>query len=192
MSKFFCRRAGKKLIWLLLLLLLGGCGVRQVIEGRLQPPEIKLQAVTIRPPASGCWPLSVTLALTNPNAESLQLLGYDYEISLAGQDLIRGESSSRLVLPAGGEASLEIPVLLNLEAVPPVLGPLLMGAKVPYALAGGVRLAQVLGGLRVPFRFRGELTQEEGLHYLKDFLAPTLGRRLPPGSVSKGEPPPGR
>ena len=174
MSKVFCLPAEKKLLGALVILLLSGCGVRPVVEGRLQPPEISLRAVQIRPPAGGCWPLSVTLDLANSNPEPLYLLGYDYELSLAGWNLIRGESASRLVVPAQGRASLEVPVLLNLEAAPQALGPLLLGAKVPYELAGGVRLGQILGGLRMPFRFRGELTQSEGLRYLQDYLGPAL------------------
>lgn len=171
MSKFFLSKIGEKVLLAILIFNLTGCGVRPILEGQIQAPQVALQEVKIHPPASGCWPISLVLRLTNPNPEPLRLLGYDYEVRIDGREVVQGESQGRLTLPAKGETVLEVPVLLNLETVPQTLTVLLRQPKVPYEFLGGIRLASVLGGLRVPFRFRGEFTQEEGWRYLRDYLA---------------------
>lgn len=171
MSKFFLSKIGEKSLLAIACFHLVACGVRPILEGQIQPPRVALQEVKIHPPASGCWPLTLVLRLSNPNSEPLRVLGYDYEVRIDGREVIQGQSQGRMTLPAEGEAILEVPVMLNLETVPRVLTVLLQQPKVPYEFRGGIRLASVLGGLRVPFRFQGEFTQEEGWRYLQDYLA---------------------
>ena len=151
---------------------LSSCGIRDLATGKVAPPEVAFQGLTIYPPESQCWPLSARLRLTNPNPEPMRILGYDYEISVEGADLVQGESVAAITLPAGGESLVEVPILLKLNTVPKALKALLLQDKLKYELAGGFRLASVLGGLKVPFRFRGEITRQEGLERLREFLDP--------------------
>lgn len=160
-----------------LLLGLAGCGVRQLVSGRLTPPEVKFAGMVIYPPESQCWPLSARLKVTNPNSESLRVLGYDFTLQVKGADLVQGQSETAVTLPAGGEALVEVPLLLRLPVVPATLAAFLREDKVPYQFSGGLRLASLLGGLRVPFRFQGTLTRAQGLEYLRQYLGPqTLTR----------------
>ncbi len=149
---------------------LSSCGVRDLASGKIAPPEVAFQGLTIYPPESQCWPLSARLRLTNPNSEPMRILGYDYEVSLEGVDLVRGESVDAITLPAGGDSLIEVPILLKLTSVPKVLSSLLLKEKLKYELSGGIRLASLLGGMKVPFRFRGEITRQEGLERLRGFL----------------------
>jgi hypothetical protein len=151
-------------------LCLSSCGVRDLASGKMAPPEVAFQGLTIYPPESQCWPLSARLRLTNPNPEPMRILGYDYEVSLEGVDLVQGESVAAFTLPAAGDSLIEVPILLKLPSVPKVLSSLLQKEKLKYELTGGVRLASLLGGMKVPFRFRGEITRQEGLERLKGFL----------------------
>jgi hypothetical protein len=89
-----------------------------------------------------------------------------------GSDLVQGESSTAITLPAGGESLVEVPILLKLNTVPRALKALLLQDKLKYELSGGFRLASVLGGMKVPFRFRGVITRQEGLERLREFLEP--------------------
>lgn len=152
--------------------LICGCGLRHLATGEIAPPTVALQAVTVYPPESQCWPLTAKLRLHNPNPEPLRLLGYDYNVAIAGTDLVQGESVDAITLPAEGDSLVEIPVLLKLDTVPRALNDLLLKNRLRYTLSGGFRLASVLGGLRVPFHFQGEITREEGLERLREFLQP--------------------
>jgi LEA14-like dessication related protein len=149
---------------------LSSCGVRDLATGRVAPPEVAFQGLTVYPPESQCWPLTARLRLTNPNPEPMRILGYDYELTVEGAGLVQGQSVDSVTLPAGGESLVEVPILLKLNAVPKTLSSLFLQDKLKYELSGGFRLASLLGGLRVPFRFRGEITRQEGLEYLRGFL----------------------
>jgi LEA14-like dessication related protein len=151
-------------------LVLSSCGLRDLASGRIAPPKVEFQGLTISPPAHQSWPLTARLRLQNPNPEPLRILGYDYEVTIAGVDLVQGESSESLTLPADGESVVEIPVLLQLPAIPKAFKALLLQDKLKYEISGGFRLASVLGGLRIPFRFQKEITRQESLERLRELL----------------------
>jgi hypothetical protein len=158
-----------------LCLVLSSCGIRDLATGKVVPPEVAFQGLTVYPPDSQCWPLTAKLRLTNANPEPMRILGYDYAILVEGADLVQGESSAAITLPAGGESLVEVPILLKLNTVPRALKALFRQEKLKYELSGGFKLASVLGGLRVPFRFRGAITRQESLERLREFLEPKKG-----------------
>ena len=150
-------------------LLISGCGVRQLAKGELLPPEVRFKGLGLQPPTHQGLPLTLVLALENPNSTTIKVLGYDYEVRMAGQSVARGVGNQPVTLPARGETTVTVPVVLKLRALPGLLPCLLQEQKIPVEIAGGLRLPQTLG-FRVPFRFREELTPQEGLEQIKPFL----------------------
>ncbi len=146
-----------------------GCGVRQLAKGELLPPEVRFKGVGLQPPTNQGWPLTVVLAVQNPNPMAITVLGYDYEVWAAGQSVAKGGGNQPFTLPARGETTVTVPVLLKLRNLPGLLPNLMQNQKIPVEIAGGLRLPQTLG-FRVPFRFREELTPQEGLEQIKPFL----------------------
>ncbi len=153
-----------------LLLAAQACGVRDLASGKIAPPEVTLQEMILYPPESNCWPLSARLRVSNPNPEPLRILGYDFNLAVEGADLVQGQSTTGVTVPAGGDALVEVPLLVRLPLVPATLAALLKQEKVSYQFSGGLRLASLLGGLRVPFRFQGTLTRSQGWEYLRQYL----------------------
>jgi hypothetical protein len=147
-----------------------GCGVRQLTRGELLPPEVRLKGLGLQPPGKQGWPLICVLAVTNPNPRSITVLGYDYQVWVEGRSLAQGTSGERITLPAQGEATVEVPVLLKLKTLPGLLPKLLQEEQLTVEIAGGLRLPQTLG-FRVPFRFREKLTPQQGLEHLSPFLS---------------------
>ena len=82
----------KFFLFLITALLICGCGLRHLATGKIAPPTVELQGVTVYPPESQGWPLTAKLRLHNPNPEPLRLLGYDYNVAIEGTDLVQGES----------------------------------------------------------------------------------------------------
>ncbi len=146
-----------------------GCGVRQLAKGELLPPEVRFKGLGLQPPTNQGLPLTVVLAVQNPNPMAITVLGYDYEVWAAGQSVAKGVSNQPVTLPARGETTVTVPVLLKLRNLPGLLPGLMQNQKIPVEIAGGLRLPQTLG-FRVPFRFREELTPQEGLDQIKPFL----------------------
>jgi len=110
---------------------------------------------------------------TNPNSQSLNLQGYDYELWLEGKSVAQGVSQEPVSLPPQGQTVARVPILVKLPAVLGLL-PLLLRPEPPplhYQVAGYFRLSEVLGGLvRIPFRFQGQVTPKEGLEALRPYL----------------------
>jgi LEA14-like dessication related protein len=150
-------------------LLVSGCGVRQLARGELLPPEVRFKGLGLQPPTNQGWPMTVVLSLENPNPKTIKVLGYDYEVRMKGQSVARGVGDQPVTLPARGETTVTVPVLLRLRSLPGLLPNLLQEKKIPVEIAGGIRLPQTLG-FRVPFRFREDLTLQEGLEQLQPFL----------------------
>ncbi len=158
---------------LLLSWFLAGCGVRQLARGEIQPPQVKVEGVTLGMPTAAGWPIFARLRLQNPNPEALTIRGYDYILWLEDRSVAQGISQGEVVLPAGGETVTEFPILVNLPAAMSILPQALRNQqrKIPYRLSGGVRLSPVLAGLvRVPFSFQGELSPKEGREFLRPYL----------------------
>ncbi|MFZ5447224.1 MAG: LEA type 2 family protein [Thermodesulfobacteriota bacterium] len=153
--------------------MLTGCGVKQLNQGEIQPPKINFQGITLGKPSSGSWPVYVSLLLTNPNDQALNLQGYDYEFWLEDKSVAQGASEKPVNLPPQGQTVAEVPILVKLPAVMGLL-PRFLTPETPrlrYQVAGGFRLGAVLGGLvRVPFRFQGQVTPQEGLELLRLYL----------------------
>ena len=146
-----------------------GCGVQKLARGEIEPPEVRLQGLGLRPPGPQGWPLTVVLAVANPNPMTIKVLGYDYEVRVEGRSLAQGASNKTITLPARGEATIEAPVLLKLQSLPGLLPRLLREEELTVDIIGGLRLPQTLG-FRVPFRFQEKVTPKAGLEHLRPFI----------------------
>jgi len=163
---------------LILLTIIPACGVRQLAKGEIQPPKVSFQGIALGRPTPGGWPLAVTLLLTNPNDQSLDLKGYDYELWLEGKSVAQGASEAPVNLPPRGQTVAQVPILVKLPAVIELLPQFLpmLQKKQPqrqfhYQIAGSFRLASVLGGIiPIPFKVQGEATPQEGMDFLRPYL----------------------
>ena len=153
-----------------ILICLGGCGVRQLTRGELETPKVTFKSIAFGLPTGQGLPLECTLLVENPNPQDLRVLGYDYDFRLEGHQVLRGESREEVTLPARGQVLVTVPILLKLRALPGLLPSILKEEKLHYQVAGGVRLASLLGGFRVPFHFQGQMTPKEGREQLRLFL----------------------
>ncbi len=166
-------------------MVLGGCGVRELARGDIQAPRATVEAVTFDLPRSDGLPVNVVLRLENPNPQPLSLRGYDCELWIEGQSVARTSGGQPVDLPALGQTTATVPILVRLSALMQFLpmflgqqqlGPFQIGTGQPqrplrYQVAGSFRLASVMGGIiPVPFRFQGQMTPREGMDFVKPYL----------------------
>jgi len=163
---------------LMLLATMSACGVRQLARGEIQPPKVSFQGLKIYPPTARGWPLSARLLLENPNAEPLNLLGYDYQLWIEDRSVAQGVSQQAVNLPPLGQTVTEVPITVQLPAVVDLLPqflPMLQKSQQQrqfhYQIAGSFRLASVMGGIiPIPFKFQGEASPQEGMDFLRPHL----------------------
>jgi len=163
---------------LMLLATLPGCGVRQLARGEIQPPKVNFQGLKIYKPTARGWPLGAMLLLENPNAEAVNLLGYDYQLWIEGKSVAQGTSQQAVNLPPLGQTVTEVPIMVQLPAVLelwPQFLPMLQKSQPQrqfhYQIAGSFRLASVMGGIiPIPFKFQGEASPQEGMNFLRPYL----------------------
>lgn len=148
-----------------------GCGVQQLTRGELEAPKVNFRGVIPGMPSPEGWPLRCLLTLENLNQQPLDIRGYDYEVWLEGRRVAQGASSHRVYLPPRGKSEVEFPVLVKLPAVMNLAPQVLNRRRVNYQVAGGFRLASVMGGfIRIPFHFRGETTLDEGMEMMRLYV----------------------
>ena len=163
---------------LMLLTAICACGVRQLARGEIQPPKVSFQGLKVYPPGARGWPLGAMLLLENPNAEAVNLLGYDYQLWIEGKSVAQGVSQEAVNLPPLGQTVAEVPITVRLPAVMELLPqflPMLQKSQQQrqfhYQIAGSFRLASVMGGIiPIPFKFQGEASLKEGMNFLRPYL----------------------
>ncbi len=163
---------------LMLLATMPACGVRQLARGEIQPPKVTFQGLKIYQPTARGWPLGARLLLENPNAQAVNLLGYDYQLWIEGKSVAQGTSQQAVNLPPLGQTVAEVPIMVQLPAVMELLPQFLpmlqkqqQQRQFHYQIAGSFRLASVMGGIiPIPFKFQGEASPQEGMDFLRPYL----------------------
>lgn len=145
-------------VWLLLWVTLAGCAA---LGPKLEAPTLKVLDVEIMKGDFFEQQLAVRMQVRNPNDLELAIQGVTYTLELGGQELGRGLSGSRFVLPARGQAEFDMQVTVNLAGTLFKLAEQARRAggrpdEIAYRLRGEVRLSR--GLIRhVPFDEQGTL-----------------------------------
>lgn len=140
------------------LLLLAGCAS---LAPKLEAPSLKVLDVKVIKGDFFEQQLAARMQVQNPNDRELSVQGITYTLELGGQELGRGLSGSRLVLPAKGQAEFDMQVTVNLAGTLFKLAQEAQRAggrpeEIRYRLRGEVRLSR--GLIRnVPFDEQGTL-----------------------------------
>ena len=130
---------------------------------RLSPPKVDVVAVRLDRVQESRATFGITVALTNPNAEPIDVQAFDAALAVEGEVVATASLVAPVRVPANGTANAELAAQSGVDAllragvaamrrgvtVAPGHNPTLQ-----YAIEG---TAQFNGGLRVPFVKRGEL-----------------------------------
>ncbi len=139
------RRAAGTLLLALSAALPGACAHAPAVE----PPRVSIAGVQVVSGELWSQHLKVRLQVHNPNDRDLPVIGLEYTIEVAGQELGRGSSAESFVVPPHGDAELETNVTANLAAAVLKLLTHVPTTLVPYRLVGRISLGEGLG--HVPF-----------------------------------------
>lgn len=121
---------------------------------KLDPPVVTLEAVRITSVADARANVTLVLGLSNPNRFDLVVDAIEYEVTLGGRSAATGRSVRIDLLPAGGDAKLELAGRVDVAAVATAL--MTLGSRVPvaYTFKGTVTLRD---GSVLAFSRNGEI-----------------------------------
>lgn len=135
-------------------LLLASC--LAACSGLSQKPEISLVGIELVGWGLFEQRFKLQLEVHNPNASSLSVEALDFEIELNGEHFARGASTAALVVPAQGQAMLDLPTTTRLDTLVRQLKALQQAGRstAEYRIVGNATLATIG---RVPFERKGEI-----------------------------------
>ncbi|MHC4908623.1 MAG: LEA/WHy family protein [Planctomycetota bacterium] len=153
-------RAARAIAPLILILLLAGCAHKA--------PQLQVVGAEVVDGSEEATQIDFAIDLSNPNDEPLELLHFDYELSIDGQRVYQGRRAAEATLSRGGIRRLTIPVIVREADVPLRASADQSASTVAYRLSGQLlyispgELAEILldTGLRRPsvrFGSRGQI-----------------------------------
>ncbi len=121
---------------------------------KMQSPQVTLETVRIVRIADAKADVSLSLKLSNRNDFELAIDAVEFEVTLDGRPAVSSRSVRVDVLPAGGEAKVELAGRIEVAAVATAL--MTLGSQLPiaYSLSGTVTLKN---GVALPFARKGEI-----------------------------------
>lgn len=141
-------------------LLLAGCAA---LGPRIQAPTITIDDVRLDRMESVQAVFVAHVTMANPNDREIAVEALDATLTVEGEQVASASLAAPVTLPAHGSAPAEIAARTGIDAVLRAVAsamtrrggaPSTPSPALNYELAGEARLA---GGLRVPFRRRGEV-----------------------------------
>jgi len=136
-------------------IMLGGCST-------FRDPQVTIVSASVVETSDEAMTLHITADLANPNDESLQLLNFNYHVTVDGQRVFQGIRSAEATLGGNQQRQVTIPAVVRFVDVG--WSPTAVPADVEYAVSGTLQyitpgsIAQILfdSGVRKPRAgFRG-------------------------------------
>jgi LEA14-like dessication related protein len=160
--KFFILRRvllATKLIFFLLVGLLQGCSsldqVSQVMEGR--KPTAQIEGIRLTGLDVNGVDLVFDVNVQNPNAFTIDLADFDYDLQLFEQSFIKGRQSAGVNLAAERASRIEVPLRLGFKQLLNSYQQLKRADQASYRLDLGLGFKMpVIGSLRIPVEFEGD------------------------------------
>ena len=145
-----------------LLMLLAACAA---LGPRIEPPKVTAIGVRLDRLEQASAFLAITVELANPNANDIDVTGFDATVSIEGEPVVTAMLTVPVRVPAASTAKAELDARTGVDAVlRAAAAAIRRGAASPpertpslrYSIEG---VAIVNGTLRVPFARTGDLGQ---------------------------------
>ena len=119
------------------ILFMQGCAS---LDERLNPiqPTVFIDAIKVEDATLSGLTALLTLNVENPNSFALNAKGLDYTMSLSGTDILSGENSSSMSVPALGSGKIEVPVRISYVAILETIPKILETGIADYKFSGSV------------------------------------------------------
>lgn len=118
-------------------------------------PKISLAGVKVNTLSLSGVKLNLDVEVDNPNIFGFNLNNFNYNIALAGKNVLSGTKTDATVVNKKGKSTLSFPVDLNFLAMGSMLKSALETGKIDYQLTGGTDVKTEYGSANVPIDMTG-------------------------------------
>lgn len=98
-----------------ILFTLSSCSTLQDISNNVQKPSVSVQDVRVTNFNFQEIELTYDIKMNNPNAVSVQMLGYNYRLDTNGNTLVSGQQNKKLTINGSGQSSFSIPTTVRFD-----------------------------------------------------------------------------
>ncbi|MBN1483064.1 hypothetical protein EH223_14160 [candidate division KSB1 bacterium] len=115
-------------------------------------PQIKFSGLQVKKMGFTGIDLEVGLNLVNNNVFAFDIGKLNYDIALAGSQLIKGSTEKLASVPAKGSGEIKVPVSLDFSGALGSLTSILKGNSVQATITGDTDLSTPFGPVNLPFQ----------------------------------------
>ena len=142
----------------LVLVAFSGCATLSDIGNSVQKPTVSVQNVRVTDFNFEEMELTYDLVLDNPNAVSLQMLAYDYNLDINENSLVSGQQSAKQTIDASGQSTFSIPVSVNFQDMYGAIKKYGSTDDTSYSFLSNITVdLPVLGQTKLPVRKSGTI-----------------------------------
>ena len=116
----------------------------------VQAPRVTLKETSMVGLDTSGIDIEFHLGIANPNPFDLSLLGYTFDLQVLSRPLSTGGRQETILLPAGKETDMRLPVRLKFTDLLEIINRVLDQDKLPYQLNTMLHLRTPLGEMAVP------------------------------------------
>ncbi|MEE2730573.1 MAG: LEA type 2 family protein [Pseudomonadota bacterium] len=143
---------------LLLLSLLAGCS-QMNLNNVVKEPRVQVQNIAVREVNLDSVGLDLVMQVTNPNAYTLALAGYDYRIRFNDHQLVEGSTDEGFRVAANASNQIRVPFKVGFKDVMKLLDSMGDSNTLHYEVDADMRLdAPVLNLFNIKSHKKGDIT----------------------------------
>ncbi|MDZ7659299.1 LEA type 2 family protein [Fodinibius sp.] len=140
------------------LLLLDGCAALEDLSNSIQKPQLSVENVRVSDFNFEEIELTYDIKVNNPNALSVQMLAYDYNLDINENTLVSGDQKKQLAIEASGESTFQVPMRLNFADIYRSVQSLRNSEEASYNFLSNLTFdLPVLGQTKVPVSKEGRI-----------------------------------
>ncbi len=148
------------LLTIVAVILFGGCTelINLLNLTNIQKPDAKLEDVKLNDLTFNEADMLFNIRISNPNAVSVNLSGFDYNLLINDASLLKSNENTRIEIPARGTTNLPLPVTLVFKDIYEIYQGLKDADSLDYTLNTVLRFdLPTIGAVQVPLSYSGAL-----------------------------------
>ncbi len=148
----------KTILLFVLTFFISGCQTIQNLADSIRKPSLSITDVRVTDFAFDEIELTYDVQVDNPNAVAVQMLGYDYDFNINGNDFLNGDQQKKLRIESSGASTFQLPMRLNFSELYNLFSGLRGKDEADYQLAANLNFdLPVLGETTLPLKKSGSL-----------------------------------